>query len=348
MKFMHRNRRFLSIVTLLAILLGGSVTPASAVFDPETGRFLQCDPNGMGIVLQQALSYRARNPVVTVSAAYELQFADGMNFYEYLQSNPGNGTDPSGLWTYTDTLATAGIAGGLYAMASTYAHYGDYDPEEQCASNWRLAASFAMGAGMGTVSAMGFGWLSGALAGYAGVSVGVAATSIGLMTSPALLGLAIYEYKSAETYADRVMAQVDVGFSMTGLAATHAPLFKVANPSTVAALETIAARVLRKLGPGSGPGYGIRAHKLLEVEVDALGKSLTSEVPYLNGKALRPKTRPGGSVVADVVEGPLERPIAIYDLKTGTGKLTPGRIAEIREHLPKGSENIPIVEIRGD
>ncbi len=116
MRFMHRNRRFLSIVTLLAILLGGSVTPASAVFDPETGRFLQRDPNGVGIVLQQALSYQARNPVVTVSAAYELQFADGMNFYEYLQSNPGNGTDPSGLWSKGEILATVSI--GAYVSGS--------------------------------------------------------------------------------------------------------------------------------------------------------------------------------------------------------------------------------------
>lgn len=35
--------------------------------------------------------------MVTVTAAYELQYADGMSFYQYVKSNPNIFTDPSGL-----------------------------------------------------------------------------------------------------------------------------------------------------------------------------------------------------------------------------------------------------------
>jgi|GEM_PF-2380396 len=340
MKFMHRNLRFLTIASVLAFLLAGSVTPASAIYNPHTGRWMQRDPNGVGVVLQPSLSYEARNPVITVSLAYELQYADGMNFYEYLRSDAVNHNDPSGMFTYSDVLITAGLAGGLYGLASSYAHFSDRG------SNWKLAASFGMGAGMGTFTAMGFGLLSGAFASAAGVSIGVASTSIGLMTTPALFGKAMYDYQSAETYADRLMAQIDVGLAVSGMVASHVALFKVANPGTVSVLEKVAARALRRVGIGKGPVYGTRAHTQFANEVRGLGKQLTPEVSYYGGRPSRYGLK--GSIRVDVVEGPIERPIAIYDLKTGGSKLTPARITEIRSHLPRGYKDIPITEIRGD
>ena len=36
MRFMHRHRRILSIVSVLTFLLAGSVTPASAIYNPKT------------------------------------------------------------------------------------------------------------------------------------------------------------------------------------------------------------------------------------------------------------------------------------------------------------------------
>jgi hypothetical protein len=47
----------------------------------------------------------------------------------------------------------------------------------------------------------------------------------------------------------------------------------------------------------------------------------------------------------DVVEGPLNAPTSIYDLKTGGAKLTPARIREIQKHVP-GSSNVPVIEVR--
>lgn len=51
-----------------------------------------------------------------------------------------------------------------------------------------------------------------------------------------------------------------------------------------------------------------------------------------------------GSVRLDAVEGPLDNPEAIYDLKSGGAKLTPERIEEIRKHPPGGGHER---EIRG-
>jgi hypothetical protein len=53
-----------------------------------------------------------------------------------------------------------------------------------------------------------------------------------------------------------------------------------------------------------------------------------------------------GSVRLDVVEGPLTAPTAIYDLKTGSARLTADRIAQIRSHLPEGYRDIPVIEVR--
>lgn len=104
MKFMHRHRHVLS---LFAILLVASTTgaPVAAEYNPKTGRFLQADPNGTGLVVAAGLWYQGRNPTVTVNAAYQLQFGNGMNFYQYCQSNPIIFRDPTGLEATLPELA---------------------------------------------------------------------------------------------------------------------------------------------------------------------------------------------------------------------------------------------------
>lgn len=53
-----------------------------------------------------------------------------------------------------------------------------------------------------------------------------------------------------------------------------------------------------------------------------------------------------GSVRVDVIEyNPDGTVKAIYDLKTGSAKLTPERIKQIREAVGV-SENVPVIEIR--
>lgn len=97
MRFFDRHRRFLSALTL-AVTFGATLmapATASAEYNPKTGRWLQRDPNGMGLNLTSGLRYHGDNPIVTVSMAYELQYGDGMNFYEFLRSNAPNRLDPN-------------------------------------------------------------------------------------------------------------------------------------------------------------------------------------------------------------------------------------------------------------
>ena len=96
MTLSYRYRKAVSIVALTALIFASMVTPAAAEYVPSLGRFVQRDPNGKGLVLTQGLRYHGSNPMVTVSMAYELQYSDGMNFYEYLRSNPPSRYDPSG------------------------------------------------------------------------------------------------------------------------------------------------------------------------------------------------------------------------------------------------------------
>ncbi|WP_428268581.1 hypothetical protein [Haliangium sp.] len=115
--------------------------------------------------------------------------------------------------------------------------------------------------------------------------------------------------------------------------------------STIDLLTAAAARARRAVGPGRGPVHGTRVHTAFKAEVDALGKSsLRTEVSYLNGIPVGYGKK--GAVRLDVVEGPLKAPTAVFDLKTGSAKLTSARIREIRRHLPEESSNIPVVEIR--
>ncbi len=84
-------------------------------------------PNGTGLVLRPTLGYLGSNPTVTVSMAYELQYGDGMNFYQYLTSNPGNRSDPSGLITFAEILSTTTIQAGVGGMINgIIAKFDDY------------------------------------------------------------------------------------------------------------------------------------------------------------------------------------------------------------------------------
>lgn len=115
--------------------------------------------------------------------------------------------------------------------------------------------------------------------------------------------------------------------------------------STADDLAKAAARARARMGAGSGPVHGTRTHTAFADEVAALGRTdLLTEISYRGG--VRAARGSKGSVRLDVVEGSLMQPKVIYDLKTGSARLTAKRIAQIRRHLPKGYQNIPVREIR--
>jgi hypothetical protein len=127
-----------------------------------------------------------------------------------------------------------------------------------------------------------------------------------------------------------------------------APFAKgAAVPSTAEQLQAAANRAAQNVGPGSGPVYGTTVHTAFRAEVKALGNSkLAAEQSYLNGVNVKYGTP--GSVRLDVVEGPVNNPTAVFDLKTGGAQLTPARIQQIQANLPKlpNGGNVPVKEIR--
>lgn len=108
-------------------------------------------------------------------------------------------------------------------------------------------------------------------------------------------------------------------------------------------LAAAATRARNTVGPGSGGAYGTRVHTAFEAEVQGLNQGLSTEISYLNGTVVPRGT--AGSVRLDVVNGPLNAPVSIFDLKTGSATLTPARIQQIQSHIPGGA-NVPVFPVR--
>ncbi len=108
-------------------------------------------------------------------------------------------------------------------------------------------------------------------------------------------------------------------------------------------LAAAATRARNTVGPGSGGAYGTRVHSAFAGEVNALNQGLSTEISYLNGVRVNYGTP--GSVRLDVVNGPLNAPVSIFDLKTGSATLTPARIQQIQSHIPGGA-NVPVFQVR--
>ncbi len=336
MKFIHKNRRVISFCLIVGFLLAGTVTPASGEYDPRTGRWLQADPNGTGILLQPRLNYHAANPTVTVNMAYELQFGDGMNFYQFLTSNPPNNLDPNGLsvrafvrngawWNHADAASEAiqsayDTQQSLWQMDFGFDDYGEaisdilYDRDRAVGNLTTAYVKAVAGGGQSLLYAL-------AATDWLGFWMQTMAPDVQAATAFPIA-------------AGRSLLRAGQSFiSMRGV-------------RTKKLLEAAARRAIRKVGSGRGPVYGTRVHTAFKRQVRALGGRFKTEVTYLGGDT-KPYGFKGG-IRVDVVEGSVKRPIAIYDLKTGGAKLTPARIRQIRSHLPDGSKNIPIMEIRGD
>jgi hypothetical protein len=107
-------------------------------------------------------------------------------------------------------------------------------------------------------------------------------------------------------------------------------------------LATSAATAIVKVGHGKASVYGTKVHA--EFASANPVKGILSDETYKNG--LPEKYCTAGSTSVDAVKGTVDKPQAIGDLKTGTAKLTPQRINEIRSHLPNGYKDIPIFGVR--
>jgi len=107
-------------------------------------------------------------------------------------------------------------------------------------------------------------------------------------------------------------------------------------------LTGAAQKAVQKLGAGKGPVYGTKAYKLFEFEVKALGNSkLKTEISFSGGEQV--KRGFSGSVRLDVVEQTGGKINRVFDLKTGSAKLTSDRIKDIQNAV---GANVPVIEIK--
>jgi hypothetical protein len=121
-------------------------------------------------------------------------------------------------------------------------------------------------------------------------------------------------------------------------------LVSSAGTSTAARLQQ-AATEADGVVPGEGRVAGTLKHSAAEEIVNSWGNpNLHTEQVYLNGAPVVNNRNVAGSVRLDVVEGDIWSPTAIYDFKFGSAKLTPARIQQIVNHLPKS--NVPVTQIK--
>ena len=71
---------------------------ASAMYNPATGTWLQRDPGPGGMMAAPRV---AGGPATGGGFLPRDQYADGLNLYQYVRSNPQRQIDPLGLWTIT-------------------------------------------------------------------------------------------------------------------------------------------------------------------------------------------------------------------------------------------------------
>jgi RHS repeat-associated protein len=119
---------------------------------------------------------------------------------------------------------------------------------------------------------------------------------------------------------------------------------EIAAASTDGALQAAADAAAAQAGNGSGAVYGTKVHTLFKAAVKDLGKSgfdVDAEVSYLNTKRVPYGTE--GSVRADVILGNRAEPTMVYDLKTGTAKMTARQLKNYMTHLPPSVQEIKVI-----
>jgi RHS repeat-associated protein len=254
--------------------------------------------------------------------------------YLYAHSDPVNRADPSGNFdisiagltvSFSVQSVLLGIAGGALLSA--------VDRLLEGGSSSDVAKSALSGGVIGGVTApfIGVRYLGAVLMG-----TGLGFTMVGAVKSTLEANYTLASFRAL------LFVGGSVGVLKAGLPGELAS--RGGGDGPLAAMLEAADASVTKLGPGSGPVYGTRAHTEFANIIKSWGDpNFRTEVTYFMGK-VKPYGYPGG-IRVDVVLGDLDSPRAVFDLKTGSGELTPARIQQIQQHLP-GGQSVPVFEIK--
>ena len=280
------------------------------------------------------------------------------NRWLYVGSNPINNVDPSGKcygpvdWLRNvplEDINCANLDKAITIEANPYANDTQKSMASAYIGAWGISHIYLL-AGIGLTA---YGSAS-AISAWAGPYVSYALTRypfIGTVLNTLAVGSEGYLlYKAIFCNDQDAAAILTTGYLLTGNSAIadtidrSVPLFRTKIEQTNRLLNSLAKQAVNNVGPGSGNVYGTEVHTEFKNLIKSLGRlDLYPEVSYLQGVPVKYGTP--GSVRPDVVFGTPEKPIALFDLKTGTSTLTATRIAQIRVHLPPGYTNIPIIEV---
>jgi len=164
-------------------------------YHPRLGRFIQRDPNELALLYATAMAMNAQTHAVMADVTAAAQYGDGMHVYEFAGSNPTNGLDPTGLFSYAELLESqylrdsirystyglglAGLYGGLR---------GGYEAQLRGGTAKQIAISAVRGAG---------------LTGYNAIAAVLVASAL-VATGPGGLALAgaIGVFESSDAYLE--------------------------------------------------------------------------------------------------------------------------------------------------
>jgi len=167
------------------------------VYFSALGRWGQADPNASGVSIQEDSSFHG---VLFMPGVMEVdlgeRYGDGSNLYQYLASQPWTRNDPTGLFSYLDTMVTVGlqaaaiaipgpsdmIRGALSRLVDTYSGYLEDDAD--WASEWGWSDDWhSRGSNVWVAAALGQGL-------YDSFEIGIPFTDIGFNPLDAFAGKA--------------------------------------------------------------------------------------------------------------------------------------------------------------
>jgi len=188
-------------------------------YDPKLGRWMQRDPNGTGLIISYPSTYQGQSPAIGPDINPSGQHIDGLHMYQYVQGNPVNRTDPSGLFTLAQQMAVGGglafLAGSLVGGTRTAIDLiGNRD--ENGLSATEIAALISRNAGLTGLTGAAAVLIGAPIVASGPLGAGIFA-SLGLGASGAGIAIGKAEIADAQNYSDLALGIFDTATAGLGV-----------------------------------------------------------------------------------------------------------------------------------